>query len=344
MRDIICVGGSTTSYRRPDKKRFNGECPKFGEPDAGTGSYPEAINRLYGNKIYNLGVVSNTMETSVLSAISKAKELINNGNTNFSIIYNPSDLLRHSIYFSDKMRKVKGIKDNLNNPVNNNYLFNNDQSGFMLMGGLQNVSEGQFDCKNAAKIAKSYSEYLFSIESSEIKSLSYLLLLQNFCKANNIRYKIFFDFDIFSNDSNDYFELDKTNTETYFKSFFIDKKLCEYEPLNYIKNNDAYVYDIFKMLDLNSIWFYEIDNLKYGGFCEWLYKNNEYKENDYSYRPLYIEDISRATHTLDDTSYLFPIERIKEQIKNNEFMERGHPTYYYWEKFVKEVMITWNLF
>lgn len=344
MRDIICVGGSTTSYRRPDKKRFNGECPKFGEPDAGTGSYPEAINRLYGNKVYNLGVVSNTMETAVLSTLSKAKELMDSGNTNFSIIYNPSDLLRHSIYFSDKMRKIKNVKDNLNYPVNHTYLFTENESGFMLMGGVQNVLESQFDCKNAAKIAKIYSEHIFSIEASEINALSYLLLLQNFCKSNNIPYKVFFDFDIFSNDNNNYFLLDRTNPETYFKTFFVDKKLYEYEAFNYIKTNDSYVYDIFKMLDLDSIWFYQIDNLKYGGFFEWLYTNNEYKENDLEYKPLYIEDISRATHTLTDVVYSFPIERIKEKMKSGDFIERGHPTYYYWEKFVKEVMVNWNLF
>ena len=83
--------------------------------------------------------------------------------------------------------------------------------------------------------------HLFSFEEAEIKSITHLLLLQSFCKTNNIQYKIFFDFDVLSLPDMNYFELDKTNEETYFKSYFIDKVLTKKEPLGYIKK-DEYVY------------------------------------------------------------------------------------------------------
>ena len=38
------------------------------------------------------------------------------------------------------------------------------------------------------------------------------------------------------------------------------------------------------------------------------------------------------------------IESAKEKMKKGLFFDTAHPTYYYWEKFVKEVMINWNLF
>jgi hypothetical protein len=89
MKDIICVGGSNTSFRRPEKERFkDAYCPIGTHPDANIGSYPEAIHRNFGNKVYNLGVASNTVQAAVLSTISLATKLLNDGNNNFSIIFN----------------------------------------------------------------------------------------------------------------------------------------------------------------------------------------------------------------------------------------------------------------
>lgn len=343
MRDIICVGGSNTSYRRPDKRRFkDGYCPTF-DNNEGIGSYPEAIHHLYGNNVYNLGVAGNSVQTCVLSVLSLATEFINKGNTNFSIIFNCSEFYRQSFYFSHNMLKVKNIKNIEHNPVRNNYLFTNDNSSFFLVGGVQNISKESFDDDNLFKITKVYSDHLFSFEECEIKALTHLLLFQNFCKANNIPYKIFFDFDNFSSPDMNWFELDKTNEETYFKSYFIDKKLTKKEPLGYIKK-DPYVYDLFKMLDLNNFWFYETDEVKYGGIHEWIFKNNEYKTGDNEYIAFHFEDIEKTPNELKDKTTLLTIQSAKQKMKKGVFFETAHPTYYYWEKFVREVMANWNLF
>jgi len=343
MRDIICVGGSNTSYRRPQKNRFkDGYCPT-GEYNDNIGSYPEAIHTNFGNKVYNLGVAGNSVQACVLSVISLANEFITNGNTNFSIIFNCSEFYRQSMYFSDKMLSIKNITNIKNNPVVNNYLFENDKSGFFLIGGVQNVSKEAYDDDNLFKIAKAYSEHIFSFEECEIKALTHLLLFQNFCKANNIPYKIFFDFDNFSYPDMNWFEIDRTNEETFFKSYFIDKKLTKKEPLGYIKK-DPYVYDLFKMLDLDKCWFYETDEIKYGGIHEWIFKNNEYKEGSNEYIAFHFEDTEMTPQQLKDKPTLLTIERAKEKMKKGVFFETAHPTYYYWEKFVKEVMVNWNLF
>ena len=344
MRDIICVGGSNTSFRRPDKRRFyEGYCPDADDANASTGSYPEVIHRNFGNKVYNLGVAGNTIEACILSVISFSNKLLKEGNTNFSIIFNCPDFYRKSLYLSDSMRKIKNIKDDLINPVNNNYLFTDTQSGFLLMGGIQNVSKESYSDDNLFKIAKVYSEHLFSFEQSEMNAFTHLLLFQNFCKANNIQYKIFFDFDFLSSPNMKYFELDTTNEETYFKSYFIDKKLTKKDPLGYIKH-DEFVYDLFKMLDLDKFWFYKDENVEYGGIHEWLFKNNEYKDGDAEYTAFFFEDTEMSPLELKDRPVKLKVSRAKEKMKNGTFFNTAHPTYYYWEKFVKEIMINWNLF
>jgi hypothetical protein len=152
--------------------------------------------------------------------------------------------------------------------------------------------------------------------------------------------------DLFSYPIFPFFDLDKTNEETYFKSFFIDKKLPKKEYLGYVKS-DEYIYDLFQMLDLNNMWFYSDDNVKHGGMFEWMYKNNEYKEGDDEYIALYKEDVidnNGLVFNISDDIHKISINTAKEKIKKGLFRETSHPTYYYWEKFVKEVMIDWNLF
>ena len=89
MKDIICVGGSNTSFRRPEKERFkDAYCPIGTHRDANIGSYPEAIHRNFGNKVYNLGVASNTVQAAVLSTISLATKLLNDGNRLLNLVFN----------------------------------------------------------------------------------------------------------------------------------------------------------------------------------------------------------------------------------------------------------------
>jgi len=354
MRDIICSGCSFTNFRNLERERIlYGHTPPIDRCFT-NGSYPEAIHRNYGNKVYNAGLMSNSVSTSVLSIISIATRLMKEGNTNFSIILQSTDFERQSIYAPDYFRKIKKIKSNTLWPKNNNYLFGKDNSGFIQLGGIGYIDEKNYsECKNTAKIAKTISENVYTPEYCAINSLTHILLLQNFCKANNIPYKIFFSSNLFCESIFPFFDLDKTNVETYFKSFFIDKKLPKKQELASI-NSDPYVSDLFTMLNMDTIWFYETEETKYGGMFEWFFKNNEYKEGDLEYTPLYIEDAAQITETDDksrvwptipnDLKHIFSIEKAKTDMRNGTWWDTGHPTYYYWEKFVKEVMVNWNLF
>ena len=346
MRDIICAGCSHTSFRQLEYERaILGHTPPI-EECFHNGSYPESIHRNFGNKVYNIGLMSNSISTSVLSTISTANRLISEGNNNFSIIFQSTDFERQHIYYSDNVRKLKGIESNLKSPKNNNYLLKNNNSGFLQIGGLATIDETFSESKEMLKIAKAYSENIYSNEFCTINSLTHLILLQNFCKVNNIPYKIFYMMDMFSLPIFPFFDLDRTNEETYFKSFFIDKRLPKKEPLGYVKS-DEYIYDLFQMLDLNNMWFYSDDNVKHGGMFEWMYKNNEYKEGDMDYIALYKEDVPNdvnMAHTVSDDIHRISVFSTKQKMKEGIFRETSHPSYYYWEKFVNEVMIDWNIF
>lgn len=353
MKDIICAGCSFTNFGDLQKESI-----LFGHTSITTerfinGSYPEAIHRNYGNKVYNAGMLSNSVSTSVLSIISIASRLLKEGNSNFSVILQSTDLIRQGIYIPDYFKKIKNIKTDLAWPKNNNYLFGKDTSGFTQFGGVQNVDDTYSECKNTIRLAKTFSETIWTPEYCNINSLTHILLLQNFCKANKIPYKIFFSSNLFCKPITPFFNLDKTNVETYFKSFFVDKKLHNKKELSDI-SSDPYVFNLFTMLDMNDIWFYETSETKYGGMYEWFFKNNEYHEGDAFYTPLYIEDAAYVYQTAcgrtdwstaqTDFKHIMPIEKAKTDMKNGTFWETGHPTYYYWEKFVKEVMTDWNLF
>jgi hypothetical protein len=98
------------------------------------------------------------------------------------------------------------------------------------------------------------------------------------------------------------------------------------------------------MLDLNNFWFYKDDNVQYGGIHEWIFKNNEYKEGDDEYIAFFFEDTEMTPQQLQDKPTKLKVSRAKEKMKNGTFFNTAHPTYYYWEKFVKEIMVHWNLF
>jgi len=353
MRDIICSGCSFTNYRDLQKERIlYGYTPTVDERFI-NGSYPEAINRNYGNKVYNSGLMGNSVSTSVLSILSIANRLMKSGNNNFSVILQSTDFERRGMYVPDYYRKIKNIKNNPVWPKNNNYLFGDDDSGFIQFGGLSRVMENLYtDCKSIFKIAQSFSENIYTPEYCNIDSLTHILLLQNFCKANHIPYKIFFSSNLFCEKVFPFFDIDKTNVETYFKTYFIDKKLPKKNELSNMKS-DPYVYDLFTMLDMDGIWFYETEETKYGGMYEWFFKNNEYQEGDLEYTPLYYEDASHIPNnglrsenfiSVDDSKHMISIELAKKNMKEGKWWDTGHPTYYYWEKFVKEVMVNWNLF
>lgn len=338
MRDIICSGCSFTNFELINEdKVVNGITPEIDGVNP-LGSYPEAIHRNFGHKVYNAGMAGNNISTSVLSIISIADRLMREGK-NISVILQCTEFTRVSRYFPTSFQIIKNIAGDASSVRNNNYLFDGTENGFFQFGTLSDVSDNFSNNKNLVNVAKNIGDNLFTIESAYIDSITHILLLQNFCKVNKIPYKIFCKTESFSLPFYPLFKIDSSSSEKEFDSIFLDKQFAPKKRLSFI-NSDSYIKNLFGMLDLDNFWFVNDENCKYGGITEWVYLKNIYRRGDREYTPLVVEDIDG---TPTEIKPMFPIERAIDRIKNKTFNPNGHPSYFYWNKFVNEEIIKWEL-
>lgn len=302
------------------------------------GSYPESIHRNFGHKVYNLGMAGNNIATSVLSLIATADRLLKE-NKDIFLILQCTEFTRQSFYLpsSFQIRKNIGIDDAVRN---NNYLFDDGGSGFFQFGTISGVGEGFSSIESIKNLAKSYSEHIYSVEASYVNSLTHILLFQNYCKVNKIPYKIFCKTESFSIPFYPLFKIPENGTiEQKFEAIFHDKKLFKKQALTFV-NSDSYIKNLFGMIDLDGFWFTDDVDNRYGGITEWVYTRNQYNKGDEYYTPLVVEDID-GTPTEFKPKY--PIERAIEKIKNGTFDPNGHPSYYYWDLFVKAEISKWGI-
>lgn len=338
MRHIICAGCSFTNFNTLSEDMvINGVTPEI-DGISPLGSYPEAIHRNFNNKVYNAGMAGNSIATSVLSILSIADRLIKKGEK-ISIILQCTEFTRKSQYFPVSFQIIKSIGGDNSSVRNNNYLFDGSENGFFQFGTLSEVSENFSNNKNLVKTAKSISENLFSIEATYIESIIHILLLQNFCKSNKISYKIFCKTESFSLPFSPLFKIDGNDTESHFKSIFIEKQFAFKKRLSFV-NSDPYIQNLFGLLDLDKFWFLDDENCKYGGITEWVYLKNIFRRGDTEYTPLVVEDIDGNP---TEFKPMYPIQRVFDKIENNSFDINGHPSYYYWDYFVKSEMVKWEI-
>lgn len=338
MKEVVCAGCSFTNFDTLDKKMaYDGITPCVDGVNP-MGSYPESIHRSFKNKVYNLGMAGNNIATSVLSLITTADRLLKEKKDIF-LILQCTEFTRKSFYLPSNFQIIKniGVDDAVRN---NNYLFDEGGSGFFQFGNLAEVGDRFSSIQSIKDIAKSYSKYIYSVESGYIDSLTHILLLQNYCKVNKIPYKVFLKTESFSIPFYPLFSIPhNSNVDDVFNAIFIKKKLFRKNPLTFI-NSDPYIKNLFGMLDFDNFWFTEDVDCKYGGITEWVYKRNQYNEGDETYIPLVVEDIDEQPikHT-----YQYSIQRAKDKIKNGTFNPNGHPSYYYWDLFVKNEISKWGI-
>jgi len=338
MREIICAGCSFTNFNTLSEDAvIHGITPEIDGINP-LGSYPEAIHRNYRNKVYNAGMAGNNISTSVLSLISIAERLLKE-HKKISIILQCTEFTRQSHYFPASFQIMRNIAGDGAAVRNNNYLFDGSENGFFQFGNLSDVSDNFSNNKSLVNVAKNISQNLFTIESSYINSLTHILLLQNFCKVYKIPYKIFCKTESFSLPFYPIFKIDTISVENEFKSIFIDKQFQNKRKLAFV-NSDPYIKNLFGMLDLDNFWFLDDENCKFGGITEWVYLKNIYKQGDETYTPLVVEDIEGNPTEFQP---LYPIERAKEKIKNHTFSPNVHPSYFYWDYFVKSEVLKWEL-
>lgn len=338
MREIICAGCSFTNFNTLNEDMvLNGVTPEI-DGVSPLGSYPESIHRNFKNRVYNAGMAGNSIAASVLSIISIADRLLKEGKK-VSVILQCTEFTRKSHYFPVSFQIIKNIGGDDSSVRNNNYLFDGSENGFFQFGTLSGVGDNFSNNKNLVNVAKSIGENLFSIESSYIDSIIHILLLQNFCKVNKIPYKIFCKTESFSLPFAPLFKIDYNSIEGQFNSIFIEKQFAPKKRLSFI-NSDPYIKNLFGMMDLDNFWFLDDQNCKYGGITEWVYLKNIYRRGDTEYTPLVVEDIDGNPTEFQP---MYPIQRVFDKLENNSFNPNGHPSYYYWDYFVKSEMIKWEI-
>lgn len=338
MRDIICSGCSFTNFEFINEdKVLRGITPEIDGVNP-LGSYPEAIHRNFGHKVYNAGMAGNNISTSVLSIISIADRLLKEGKK-VSVILQCTEFTRYSQYIPVSFQIRKNLSSDNSSIRNNNFLFDGSENGYFQFGTLGSVSDSFSKNKNITNFAQLIGDNIFSIESAYINSITHILLLQNYCKVNNIPYKIFCKTESFSLPFSPIFDIDETDVETTFDSIFIKKRFSNKKRLSFI-NSDPYIKNLFGMLDLDNFWFLDDENCKYGGITEWVYSRNMYRKNQTHYTPLVVEDIDGTPVEIEP---MYPIERAKEKIKNGTFNPNGHPSYFYWNLFTNNEIIKWEI-
>lgn len=338
MRDIICSGCSFTNFEFINEdKVLRGITPEIDGINP-LGSYPEAIHRNFGHKVYNAGMAGNDISTSVLSIISVADRLLKEGRQ-VSVILQCTEFTRQSHYMPVSFQIMKNIAGEASSVRNNTFLFDGSENGRFQFGNLIDVSDNYSENPNIVEIAKLIAKNLFTIESTYINSFTHILLLQNYCKVNHIPYKIFCKTESFSLPFSPLFKIDNITSETEFDSIFLKKQFAYKKRLSFV-NSDPYIKNLFGMLDLNNFWFLDDENCKYGGITEWVYLNNIYKEGESTYTPLVVEDIDGNP---TEFKPMYSIQRAIEKIENKTFSPNGHPSYFYWDMFVKKEIVKWNL-
>lgn len=162
-----------------------------------------------------------------------------------------------------------------------------------------------------------------------------VLLIQSFCKINNIKWKSFFMNDSFTQD---YYEYGNTY-QNVNKSLSIGDDLLLKKNLfnNTTKKcvwDENYNIDYLKsMIDFDNFWFYEAEDFKFGGIYEWTIRNydrnilNSYKEDGLYY--------SIFTETLCETEISFEDEIQKVNQNGHRF---GHTSSIMAKYFVDSVL------
>ncbi|NDB29459.1 hypothetical protein EB155_07195, partial [archaeon] len=169
MRDIICSGCSFTNFEFINEdKVLRGITPEIDGVNP-LGSYPEAIHRNFGHKVYNAGMAGNNISSSVLSIIAIADRLIKEGRK-VSVILQCTEFTRQSYYMPVSFQIMKNVAGDTNAVRNNTYLFDGSESGWFQFGTLGNTMNGFSENPNLTDIAKSLSD-IFTIESAYINSL-----------------------------------------------------------------------------------------------------------------------------------------------------------------------------
>ncbi len=209
-----------------------------------------------------------------------------------------------------------------------------DKKGFWYLTGGYNDTNILSDVI-PTEFLRTYLPFYNNKVNSYNRFFKDVLLLQSYCKLNDIKWISFFMNDSFTQN---YYELGNTYQR-------VDKKFSIGEDLLVKKNlhnntqqkciwdeNDNLSY-LKEMIDFNNFWFYEADDFKFGGMYEWTIRNYD-REVLSKYKQIGL-DYTIFTETMGETELSFEQEIEKVNQNRHRF---GHTSAIMAKYFVDSVL------
>lgn len=279
IKHIITSGCSFT--RQEHRLGFNGTDTDFLKDAFQYWRWPHHIQTEYENyKVYNLGNPTNDNGVIAHSAIKKISDLLKEGISpnDIKVIIQWSEQGRNSFFISNQVAQDFGglAKDRHENDrydVNRwSHLaafaekdhFKERFGYYLLTGNYYPTSHIEYPTELIELHAKYYSH-----QESAIRFFTNIILLQNFCKVNNINELFMFNL------SYNFFIDKEPNIFETVEQVYIDKKIPSYKT-NFTTTN-PYISYLYESIDFDKIWFYEDKNTNVGGQLEWAVANFDYK-------------------------------------------------------------------
>lgn len=150
------------------------------------------------------------------------------------------------------------------------------------------IPDMDWENKAVVNLMSQYWKYFYSVEESFLKTLEYILRVQHYCEVRNIKYKMCCWQNIFNQYS---FKVPNgwayENQEIFAQEIWImtwrdgghwepdrvwpedlDQKISKDTPL--LRDVYPQTTHLWDMIDFDKFWFYEDDQVEYGGLAEWV--------------------------------------------------------------------------
>ena len=251
--------------------------------------WPHFVQTEYPNyKVLNYGCPTNDNSIIAKSTLYGIDKLLKKGIEpyNIKVIVQWSGWSRNSVFISKEKQSSNGYRltnrfDHINDFIDNKKAYTGEHGYYMLSGGYTM----EMIPTDAKTFFEEYIKYILSADERMIEFFQSVLLVQSYCKANNIEYLCLNMHNNFSNEyTNDIFFPDwKPVGSKYSEAWHIlyEKFIpTTWESDNKIQfENKPHIKWLYDMIDFNNFWFYKEDGItKYGGLVEWSIKNYNFDE------------------------------------------------------------------
>lgn len=344
----INIDVTDNNFVKEDDMTRNGDSSEFNY-------YPHWIQILNPElKVINLGNVTNDNQVIARNIIYKIEKMKKDGinPSDISAVVQWSSFYRNS-YFVSPSKQKENSKLKLSQHRkrwDDDYAHINDfveekneigENGYYFLSGGFGMEHVTNPMREFAYLNLGH---LHSYEERLLVFLETIVMLQLYFNVNGIKYKMF---NIANNFSDEYvlncvngggFPMFKPDNSKNNEMYEIIKN--KYIPNTWNSKmeyfNNPYLNHYYNMIDWDSFWFYEEENIhKFGGVIEWGIKNFNINYSDgINANVLFMEQYRRGViHTEDSLIDIY-----------KGGCPLGHISSSLYRKFVKEIISTWNLY